>query len=146
MGAKVIGASSMGALRASELYPYGMEGAGRIYELYKSGKLVSDDEVALIFDPVSFEPLSEPLVNIRYHLQRAEEEGIIGKESCERILAVALGLYFPERNYGRILDDSGLDEAELERFRAFIQREENDLKRLDAIEALKRIKEVAGSI
>src|SRR5512137_1082988 len=46
-GAKVLGASSMGALRASELDVYGMEGVGAIYKAYKSGQLVSDDEVAL---------------------------------------------------------------------------------------------------
>ena len=45
-GAKVLGASSMGALRASELDIYGMVGVGKIYEAYKMGDLVSDDEVA----------------------------------------------------------------------------------------------------
>ena len=34
-----------------------MEWVGKIYEWYKSGKLVSDDEVALFFDPVYFKPL-----------------------------------------------------------------------------------------
>jgi hypothetical protein len=57
-GAKVLGASSMGALRAAELDIYGMEGIGKIYQAYKSGHLVSDDEVALIFDPFSWEPRS----------------------------------------------------------------------------------------
>jgi len=38
-----------------------------IYELYKQGGLVSDEEVALIFEPESFKPLSEPMVNIRYN-------------------------------------------------------------------------------
>jgi hypothetical protein len=36
-GVKVIGASSMGALRASELDLYGMEGVGTIYTQYKNG-------------------------------------------------------------------------------------------------------------
>jgi hypothetical protein len=68
LGARVLGASSMGALRASELDVYGMEGVGEIYKAYKRGDLTSDDEVALIFDPLTFEPLSEPLVNIRHNL------------------------------------------------------------------------------
>jgi len=55
-GARVLGASSMGALRASELDAYGMEGVGMIYEAYRSGRLVSDDEVALTFDPFTFAP------------------------------------------------------------------------------------------
>ena len=75
-GAKVLGASSMGALRASELDVYGMEGIGEIYQAYKSGHLVSDDEVALIFDPFTWEPRSEPLVNIRFNLDLAWQKGI----------------------------------------------------------------------
>jgi len=102
-GVKVIGASSMGALRASELDSYGMEGVGEIYELYRKGELVSDDEVALIFEPESFKLLSEPLVNIRYNLGLAEERGIINVEEKEKILSIAKSLYYLERDYERIL-------------------------------------------
>jgi len=145
MGAKVVGSSSMGALRASELYPYGMEGVGKIYELYKSCELVSDDEVALIFDPVSFEPLSEPLVNIRHHLDKAKEAGVLSRGDAEKVLDRALQLYFPERNYKRILDDADLDRATKERFMELVRDTGTDLKREDAIKALKRIKEIKGS-
>jgi len=93
----------MGALRASELDSYGMEGVGEIYELYRKGELVSDDEVALIFEPESFKLLSEPLVNIRYNLGLAEERGIINVEEKEKILSIAKSLYYLERDYERIL-------------------------------------------
>jgi hypothetical protein len=53
---RVVGASSMGALRSAELDVLGMEGVGEIYQLYKDGVLVSDDEVALIFDPDTASP------------------------------------------------------------------------------------------
>ena len=52
-GITVIGASSMGALRAAEMDTLGMVGIGEIYRMYKSGELESDDEVALVFDPSS---------------------------------------------------------------------------------------------
>lgn len=146
MGAKVIGASSMGALRASELYPYGMEGVGRIYECYKDGTLISDDEVALIFDPISFKPLSEPLVNIRYHLDKAKDEGIFSEDACKKVLDAAIQLYFPQRTYSRILDDAGLDALSRNAFLELVQKEKNDLKRKDAVMALERIKEMAGSL
>jgi len=142
MKTKVIGSSSMGALRAAELYPYGMEGIGEIYRLYRNETLVSDDEVALIFDPVSFDPLSEPLINIRYNIREAEEKMIIGADAGEKILASALSLYFPDRTYERILEIADLDEGERERFKSFIQKEKGDLKREDAIKALERIKEI----
>src|SRR4051812_35252740 len=43
----VVGASSMGALRAAELYPLGMRGVGRIFEMYRDGVIEADDEVAV---------------------------------------------------------------------------------------------------
>lgn len=142
-GVKVIGASSMGALRASELDVYGMEGVGKIYELYKSGALVSDDEVALLFDPETFRPVSEPLVNIRHELDLAEEKGVITKEEKEQLVAVAKSLYYPEREYEEILS---LAEAKLNvdlaRLKKFLREKKSDLKREDAIAALERIKEI----
>jgi hypothetical protein len=143
-GVKVVGASSMGALRASELDSYGMEGVGKVYELYRKGELVSDDEVALIFEPDSFKPLSEPLVNIRYNLGLAEESGIINKEVKEKILNIAKSLYYPERDYERILAiaENEPEIMALERLKKFLIEDKKDLKREDAIEALKRIKEI----
>ncbi|MEA1895677.1 MAG: TfuA-related McrA-glycine thioamidation protein [Euryarchaeota archaeon] len=143
-GVKVIGSSSMGALRASELDLYGMEGVGKIYKWYKSGKLVSDDKVALFFDPVYFKPLSEPLVNIWYNLRIAEAEGVIGRDDCEKILKIAKSLYFPDRTYQRILDAAGgvVDVEALKRFRRFIEAENRDIKMKDAIEALKRVRDI----
>ncbi|PXF61067.1 MAG: TfuA-related McrA-glycine thioamidation protein [Candidatus Methanogaster sp.] len=143
-GVTVIGSSSMGALRASELDLYGMEGVGKIYEWYKSGKLISDDEVALFFDPVYFKPLSEPLVNIRYNLRIAEAEGVIDRDACEKVLRIAKSLYFPDRTYQRILDaaEGVIDGDALKRLRSFIEAEKRDIKMEDAIEALKRVRDI----
>jgi len=143
-GVKVVGASSMGALRASELDSYGMEGVGGVYERYRKGELVSDDEVALIFEPDSFKPLSEPLVNIRYNLELAEERGIINKEVKEKILNIAQSLYYPERDYERVLSvaEGEVEKEVLERLKKFLIEEKKDLKREDAIVALKRIREI----
>src|SRR5208337_4188686 len=69
-GITVVGASSMGALRAAEMDTLGMTGIGRIYHMYKDGTITSDDEVALVFDPVSGYALSEPLINIRCTLKK----------------------------------------------------------------------------
>lgn len=144
-GLKVIGASSMGALRASELDVYGMEGVGEIYEAYKRGELESDDEVALIFDPYNFEPLSEPLVNIRHNLKIAVKEGVLEEESSLALLQEAMLLYFPDRNYNRIINacKGRVAEEILGRFKSFIDTERNDLKREDAVRAIKRAGELA---
>ena len=144
-GAKVLGASSMGALRASELDIYGMVGIGKIYEAYKNGDLVSDDEVALIFDPFSYEPRSEPLVNIRFNLDLAWQKGVISASCRDRLFHCAQAQYFPDRSYERMLSDAGatVAEEELQRFCEFLAREKRDFKMEDALLALERVRRMA---
>ncbi|MHB8119553.1 MAG: TfuA-related McrA-glycine thioamidation protein [Methanothrix sp.] len=144
-GAKVLGASSMGALRASELDIYGMEGIGKIYQAYKSGHLVSDDEVALVFDPFSWEPRSEPLVNIRFNLDLAWQMGVISASCKDRLFHCAEARYFPDRTYERMLSDAGamVAEKELLRFREFLAKEKRDFKMEDALLALERVRRMA---
>ena len=147
-GVRVVGASSMGALRAAELDSLGMEGVGEIYRAYREGRLVADDEVALLFDPETFVPLSEPLVNIRATLQRALEYGVIGAGAARALLDAARALYFPERTYDAVVEAAqGSAEAEdLTRFLAFAREHAVDRKREDAILALERIRDLAEAM
>jgi hypothetical protein len=144
-GVKVLGASSMGALRAAELDVYGMEGVGMIYEAYKNGRLVSDDEVALTFDPFSLEPSSEPLVNIRFNLDLAWQLDVISASTKDRLFHCALVRYFPERTYEKMLRDASgkVPEKELLRLRDYLAKDKRDFKMEDALMALKRIRELA---
>jgi hypothetical protein len=57
-GVVCIGASSMGALRAAELWRYGMLGIGKIFQMYKDGE-EDDSLVALTYDPETYRLLSE---------------------------------------------------------------------------------------
>lgn len=59
-GVKFIGASSMGALRASELWRYGAVGIGSIFEAYKNGEVQDDAWVAMTYDPDTYRPLTDP--------------------------------------------------------------------------------------
>ncbi|HOT07679.1 MAG: TfuA-like protein [Methanosaeta sp. PtaB.Bin039] len=144
MGVKVVGASSMGALRAAEMDRYGMEGIGEIYQAFRTGRLVSDDEVALTFDPVTFVPLSEPLVNIRHNLRLAQSSGYIDPEAADALLQIARSLYFPRRTYQGLLAMAESQVPGWEKFRDFLEREPADLKAEDALLALKRLSELAG--
>jgi hypothetical protein len=145
-GVRVVGASSMGALRAAELDTLGMEGVGGVYRMYRHGILVSDDEVALAFDPESLTALSEPLVNIRATLDRAEEEGILDHAARETLLSKATSLYYPDRTYPRLVRDAegAVDPESLARFVRWVGRGAVDLKRRDAVQALERIREILG--
>jgi hypothetical protein len=60
-GCRFIGASSIGALRAAELWRYGAIGIGTIFEAYRDGKTEDEAWVMLEFHPKTFQPLSEPL-------------------------------------------------------------------------------------
>jgi hypothetical protein len=147
-GCRVLGASSMGALRAAELDVYGMEGVGEIYMAYKRGDLVSDDEVALIFDPFTLQPLSEPLVNIRHNLRLACCQGMIDRNTEEALLKIASELYFPDRSYKEIMEKAKgqLPAREMQQLEAFLERERRDLKMEDAILVLRRAKEITEEI
>jgi TfuA protein len=145
-GVRVVGSSSMGALRAAELDTLGMTGIGEIYRMYKSGDLVSDDEVALVFDPESGFSLSEPLINIRFTLREAEQQGIISSPDHAALLAAARSVFYPQRTYGKIVAAAG-DTVIPEtrgRFLSFVKLHAVDRKREDAVEALRFIKNLTG--
>jgi hypothetical protein len=75
-GITVMGASSMGALRAAETERFGMIGVGQIFRMYANGAIVDDDEVALVHGPagLDFIKLTEPMVNVRATLTAACNE------------------------------------------------------------------------
>lgn len=106
-GLTVFGASSMGALRAAELHTMGVRGVGRIFEMYAEGLVVSDDEVAIAFDPESERATSEPLVNVRCALGKAVLDGLLASADADVILAVGRELPYVDRTYTTILRRAG---------------------------------------
>jgi hypothetical protein len=143
-GIQVIGASSMGALRAAEMDTLGMVGIGEIYRMYKSGELDSDDEVALVFDPSSGLALSEPLINIRFTLKLARDTGIIDPDAHDALLVSARSLFYPKRTYRAIVAGAGdtMDEKAGECFLNWVTSGACDRKREDAVEALEYIRNI----
>lgn len=141
-GVAVYGSSSLGALRAVECEPFGMVGVGRIFELFRTGELEADDEVAITYDPHTLRPLSEPMVNVRIALTAAVTAGRISPEIAAQAVAAAMGMYFPDRSYPRVLHEllSVLGPDEHERLRTLITSGELiDQKRLDALELIRAL-------
>jgi ribosomal protein S12 methylthiotransferase accessory factor len=135
-GVTVFGAASMGALRAAEVR--GVVGVGRIFEMYRTGAIERDDEVALIFDPDTYTPLTEPLVNVRYAVSRLVRSKTLDRSNGDALLEAAANLHFTERTYSNIFRHSTLrdkiDSKDLIRLlRTF------DLKRDDAQTLLETI-------
>ncbi|WP_243670254.1 TfuA-like protein [Methanoculleus chikugoensis] len=123
-GVRVIGASSMGAAGRGTRQPRDGRVGGRSIGPTGRGRLVADDEVALLFDPPeTFIPLSEPLVNIRATIQQALECNVIGADAARGgLLEAARELYFPpDRTYDAVVEaaEGKADPEDLTRFLAF---------------------------
>ncbi|HEV7666682.1 MAG TPA: TfuA-like protein, partial [Chloroflexota bacterium] len=150
-GARVLGAASLGALRAAELDSFGMEGVGTIYRMFARGVIDGDDEVAVLHTDQTdgFRVLSEPLVNIRYNLRRAVARRIVTASTAAAVLASARQLHFTQRSYTAGLDSLASRDVplhELARLRCFLESDAIDLKRADALTLVHTIQaRLAGS-
>lgn len=138
------GAASLGALRAVELEKFGMIGIGRIFRLFKSGRLDADDEVAVTFTENDHRLLSEAMVDIRYNLILALKKGVIDKKTMRAIGRTAKQIYFPHRNYSHILDEARRQHPSLapgfDDFEKYITSNRTSLKARDAAELLEFVK------
>lgn len=103
-GVVVIGGGSIGAIRASELYRYGMIGLGRAYRLFRHG-MTDDDEVALSHLPeeFNFTPLTEPMINVRFTARRLFKAGLLDKEQEVKFITLVKKIYFANRDIARVL-------------------------------------------
>jgi hypothetical protein len=138
----VLGAASMGALRAAELHPYGMIGVGTIFEWYRDGTIDGDDEVAVWHgcEEDGFRPLSEPLVNIRATLQRAVADGYLDAEEAQALTDCAKQLHYPERSYRRLLWApllKGCSEHDRAKLALYFATQAVDQKKLDVLAVLR---------
>jgi hypothetical protein len=158
-GVHVFGSSSMGALRAAELAPFGMRGVGRIFEAYRDGAfaasgqeaLEDDDEVCVVHGPAEsgYVAASEALVNIRGTLAEAAKAGLISERTRGCLLAIAKAAFFPERSFAQLLGQGRaqeLPEAELGALERWLPAGRVNLKRADAIAMLETMRDfLAGN-
>lgn len=135
-GVRVIGAASLGALRAAELEPFGMEGVGTVFDGYKTGALDGDDEVALLHASAKhgYRPITVALVEVRHALARLEVDS-------EALIADLKNLSFLDRHPSRVAELARThlgDTAASELVRLL---GEESVKREDARKALERAHE-----
>jgi hypothetical protein len=145
-GAHVFGAASMGALRAAELYPFGMVGVGRIFEAYRQGTYEDDDEVAVVHggEDVGFAVGSEAMVNVRDTLSRAVERELIRPASADAIVREMKRQHYPHRSWllvHELASRGQLATSEVDQLLAFIRSEKPDRKRQDAVELMMVLRE-----
>ncbi len=144
-GVQVLGSASMGALRAAELAPFGMDGVGWIFEAFRDGVLMDDDEVAVRHGPaeLGYPAISEAMVNIRATLDRAVREAVVSQACADTVGQAAKRLFYGERSFARAIEiaagaDSALS-ADLGRLRAWLPTGRVDRKREDALQMVAEI-------
>ncbi|MFE9647491.1 TfuA-like protein [Streptomyces sp. NPDC006365] len=141
-GIRVLGAASIGALRAAELDRFGMRGMGSIYHRYRTGELTADDEVAVGQEPDDDrQALTWPLVNLRYTLDLAVQDGVVSRDTAAVLLDEFRSLYYPHRTPPAIRAICYRHYATALttwlRERRTADPHFGDLKRLDALKALR---------
>lgn len=143
-GARVLGAASMGALRAAELHPFGMEGVGTIFAAYRDGLLEADDEVALLHGPaeLGWPALSEPMVNLRATLARLARRGVIGHGEAARVARVLAARFYPERTRATLEEAlrAEVGPARADTVVGWARRSAVDAKAADAARLVRRLK------
>ena len=128
-GIEVIGASSMGALRAAEMHHVGMRGIGEIFSWYRDGIIDGDDEVALVHgeQESAYRPMSTPLVNLRATFFKLVSARLISPSDAQAAIAALKAKGYPDRSL-QSLDAS---------LRQLVTTHFVDLKQRDAVAALR---------
>ncbi len=133
-GVRVAGSSSMGALRAAELAPFGMRGVGTVYDAFASGRVDGDDEVAVAHGDAEsgWRSFTDPLINIRCAASRAHEAGVLTELEAHTVVCRAREMPFTQRKLTRAIR-AGLDGDTAAAFEDWAQAHSWDAKAEDAV-------------
>ena len=135
-GVHVVGASSMGALRAAEMERFGMVGVGKIFEHFSGGFLTADDEVALLHGDadMGWQPFTWPLVNCTATITNLRATGLIDEAEADLLVDALSSLHFSERIAPALAEELGRrGRADAEELAAMLADAMIDQKALDAI-------------
>jgi hypothetical protein len=133
----VFGAASMGALRAAECRPYGAIPLGAIAGWYARGVIDGDDEVAVLMEAATARALSVPAVNVRYVARLALRRGVLTTaEASDWAGRARREIFYADRSWTGAV---ALAPARARAALLDIARTQGDLKRFDAVFALRRV-------
>ena len=104
-GVEVLGAASMGALRAAECAAFGMVPVGEIAAMYCRGELYDDAAVAILNGPqeLGFPPLTEALVDAEATIEHLFRLGIVAGHEADALRRSAREQFFKERTDTEII-------------------------------------------
>ncbi len=140
-GVRIYGASSMGALRAAELHPYGMTGQGAIFEMVCSRSWFRDDLLGQVFFESSLESASVPYVNVHFGLGELQAQGVISRAEQALLDELCKEIHFSQRNRATLAQ--AIEARDPPRKDALIaavsQALAHNQKKLDALDLLQRV-------
>jgi hypothetical protein len=141
-GVGVLGGGSLGAIRAAECGPFGMEGVGVIHGRYASGLLDDDAAVAQLHAPaeLGYAALTEALVNVEATLERLGVEERLPRDAAAALLAAAQRLFFKHRTHETIVEEAGFRGKDAEALVRLLDAGRVDLKRSDALALVERLR------
>jgi hypothetical protein len=136
-GVHLVGASSMGALRAAELHGEGMLPVGRIAGDYVSGRRTDDADVVLLHGDAdsAYQPLTVPLVNVEATLAAAKAKRVLSAKEARALEASARATFFKRRTWRALV--SRLPAGRRAAVLAWLKANTVDQKALDARQALR---------
>jgi len=138
-GVHVIGAASMGALRAAELHQEGMLPVGAIAGAYLTGTRTDDADVVLLHGDADsgYQPLTVPLVNVEATVRAAVRRRLMTNWEATAFVDRARSVFFKQRTWRRLVQSApGWDEARRARVLRWLRTHVVDQKAKDALEAL----------
>lgn len=143
-GVRVLGASSMGALRAAECARFGMEPVGAIAERYLDGSLDDDAAVALLHMPgeLGWAPLTEPLVDVDATLAALLRQALITNEEAAMMSTGAAAMFFKRRTVEAIVQCGAADKNRRATLKVLYEVYRCSQKRDDALELLAQLRSV----
>jgi TfuA protein len=138
-GKTVIGASSMGALRASELDRHGMIGVGWVYDHFRRSAVRRDADVALVYAPFDFKPMTVPMVDVEYWMEQAVAARLIDDRERTLLVKTARKIFFAERTEERLMESlrRAVGAPTLAQVLAFSGGAIPNVKHADALEAVR---------
>jgi hypothetical protein len=137
-GFRMIGAASMGALRAAEMAPFGMIGVGAIARAYGSGRITGDDEVAVMHAPDALGgwPLSIAQIDARHIIARAARAGVLSIATARQLRALSGQIFYRDRTWDAVLEAGRAAGLSLDAFQCWLPANMRSLKQSDAFAAL----------
>jgi hypothetical protein len=148
-GVRVIGAASVGALRAAELHECGMIGVGAIWRAYVNGSLDGDDEVAVAQSTNGdLRACTWPLVRVRQVVGMALSGDVIDAAQADRLISALADVYYAHRSLDAV---RLISRREVPPFTKWLTYELaadphfGDVKRADALAAVELARKLAAT-